>query len=118
MINVESDAELNRVEQIAKELDVVARISVRVNPNIDPQTHPYISTGLHENKFGVDIDTAKRMYIQCKNSEYLEPRGIHLHIGSQLTQLEPIKESVKIVSDLVKNLAAIKIEQMSMHNQY
>ncbi|WP_404319583.1 diaminopimelate decarboxylase [Malaciobacter canalis] len=110
MINVESDAELNRVEQIAKELDVVARISVRVNPNIDPQTHPYISTGLHENKFGVDIDTAKRMYIQCKNSEHLEPRGIHLHIGSQLTQLEPIKESVKIVSDLVKNLAAIKIE--------
>lgn len=110
MINVESDAELNRVEQIAKELDVVARISVRVNPNIDPQTHPYISTGLHENKFGVDIDTAKRMYIQCKNSDYLEPRGIHLHIGSQLTQLEPIKESVKIVSDLVKNLAAIKIE--------
>lgn len=110
MINVESDAELNRVEQIAKELDVVARISVRVNPNIDPQTHPYISTGLHENKFGVDIDTAKRMYIQCKNSNYLEPRGIHLHIGSQLTQLEPIKESVKIVSDLVKNLAAIKIE--------
>lgn len=110
MINVESDAELNRVEQIAKELDVVARISVRVNPNIDPQTHPYISTGLHENKFGVDIDTAKRMYIQCKNSDYLKPRGIHLHIGSQLTQLEPIKESVKIVSDLVKNLAAIKIE--------
>ncbi|AXX86074.1 diaminopimelate decarboxylase [Malaciobacter marinus] len=110
MINVESDAELNRVEQIAKELDIVARISVRVNPNIDPKTHPYISTGLHENKFGVDIDTAKRMYIQCKNSDYLEPRGIHLHIGSQLTQLEPIKESVKIVSDLVKNLAAIKIE--------
>ncbi|AXX91281.1 diaminopimelate decarboxylase [Malaciobacter molluscorum LMG 25693] len=110
MINVESDAELNRVEQIAKQLDVVARISIRVNPNIDPQTHPYISTGLHENKFGVDIDTAKRMYIQCKNSQHLEPTGIHLHIGSQLTQLEPIKESVKIVADLVRNLAAIKIE--------
>ncbi|AXH08665.1 diaminopimelate decarboxylase [Malaciobacter halophilus] len=110
MINVESDAELNRVEQIAKELDVVARISVRVNPNIDPQTHPYISTGLHENKFGVDIDTAKRMYIQCKNSQHLEPTGVHLHIGSQLTELQPIKESVKIVADLVKNLAAIKIE--------
>ncbi len=110
MINVESDAELNRVEMIAKELDVVARISIRVNPNIDPKTHPYISTGLHENKFGVDIDTAKRMYIQCKNSDNLEPTGIHLHIGSQLTELQPIKESVKIVADLVKNLAAIKIE--------
>ncbi|MAC83584.1 MAG: diaminopimelate decarboxylase [Arcobacter sp.] len=110
MINVESAAELDRVELIAKELDVIARISIRVNPNIDPQTHPYISTGLHENKFGVDIDTAKRMYIQCKNSDNLEPTGIHCHIGSQLTQLEPIKESVKIVSDLVRNLAAIKIE--------
>lgn len=110
MINVESAAELDRVEIIAKELNVVARISIRVNPNIDPQTHPYISTGLHENKFGVDIDTAKRMYIQCKNSESLDPTGIHCHIGSQLTQLEPIKESVKIVADLVRNLSAIKID--------
>ena len=107
MINVESAAELDRVELIARELNVVARISIRVNPNIDPKTHPYISTGLHENKFGVDIDTAKRMYIQCKNSDFLEPTGIHCHIGSQLTQLEPIKESVKIIADLVRNLAAI-----------
>jgi len=110
MINVESAAELDRVEAIAKELGKVARISIRVNPNIDPQTHPYISTGLHENKFGVDIDTAKRMYIKCKNSENLEPNGIHCHIGSQLTELQPIKESVKIVADLVRNLAALKIE--------
>ena len=110
MINVESDAELNRVEIIAKELGKVARISIRVNPNIDPQTHPYISTVLHENKFGVDIDTAKRMYIQCKNSPSLEPVGMHCHIGSQLTQLQPIKESVKIVADLIRNLKAIKIE--------
>ena len=110
MINVESAAELDRVELISKELNKVARISVRVNPNINPQTHPYISTGLHENKFGVDIDTAKRMYIHCKNSKFLEPIGIHCHIGSQLTKLEPIKEAVKIVSDLVKNLNALKIE--------
>lgn len=110
MINVESAAELSRVETIAKELAVVARISIRVNPNIDPLTHPYISTGLHENKFGVDIDTAKRMYIQCKNSSSLEATGIHLHIGSQLTKLDPIKESVKIVADLVRNLKAINIE--------
>ncbi|MCT7600860.1 diaminopimelate decarboxylase [Aliarcobacter butzleri] len=110
MINVESDAELQRVEIIAKELGKVARISIRVNPNIDPKTHPYISTGLHENKFGVDIDTAKRMYIQCKNSDFLDPVGIHCHIGSQLTELQPIKEAVKIVADLVRNLKAIKIE--------
>jgi diaminopimelate decarboxylase len=110
MINVESAAELNRVETIAKELNKKSRISIRVNPNIDPQTHPYISTGLHENKFGVDIDTAKRMYIQCKNSKNLDPVGIHCHIGSQLTQLEPIKESVLIIADLVRNLAAINID--------
>jgi len=110
MINVESDAELQRVEIIAKELDTCARISIRVNPNIDPKTHPYISTGLHENKFGVDIDTAKRMYIQCKNSLHLDPTGIHCHIGSQLTELDPIKESVNIIADLVRNLKAINIE--------
>ncbi|MFX4209888.1 diaminopimelate decarboxylase [Aliarcobacter butzleri] len=110
MINVESSAELDRVEIIAKELNKIARISIRVNPNIDPKTHPYISTGLHENKFGVDIDTAKRMYIQCKNSDFLDSVGIHCHIGSQLTKLQPIKEAVKIVADLVRNLKAIKIE--------
>ena len=111
MINVESEAELNRVEDIAKELNKEARISIRVNPNIDPKTHPYISTGLHENKFGVDIGTAKRMYIMAKNSEFLDPIGIHCHIGSQLTQLEPIKEAVNLVADLVRNLhSALKIE--------
>ena len=110
MINVESEAELDRVELIARELGKEARISVRVNPNIDPQTHPYISTGLHENKFGVDIDTAKRMYIKCKNSEHLDAVGMHCHIGSQLTQLEPIKESIKIVANLVRNLKAINME--------
>jgi len=110
MINVESAAELDKVEEIAKNLGKVARISIRVNPNIDPKTHPYISTGLHENKFGVDIDTAKRMYIQCKNSQHLEPTGIHCHIGSQLTQLQPIKDAVNIVAQLVKNLQAIKID--------
>ena len=111
MINVESEAELNRVETIAKKLNIQARISIRVNPNVDPKTHPYISTGLHENKFGVDINTAKRMYIKAKKSENLDPIGIHCHIGSQLTELEPIKESVNIVADLVRNLkSALQIE--------
>ncbi|MEA2019976.1 MAG: diaminopimelate decarboxylase [Campylobacterota bacterium] len=111
MINVESEAELHRVELMAQELDKIARISVRVNPNVDPKTHPYISTGLHENKFGVDINTAKRMYIFAKNSKNLEPIGIHLHIGSQLTELAPIKESVNIMADLVRNIkSALKIE--------
>lgn len=108
-INVESEAELQRVAEIAKELSKVSRISIRVNPNIDPQTHPYISTGLHDNKFGVDITSAKRMYIQANNSEYLEPVGIHFHIGSQLTQLQPIREAAEIVADLIRSLQAIDI---------
>jgi len=109
-INLESDAELQRVEAIAKELGAKARISIRVNPNIDPQTHPYISTGLHDNKFGVDLSTAKRMYIQANNSENLDPVGVHFHIGSQLTQLQPIREAAEIVSDLIRSLQAIDIE--------
>ncbi len=109
-INVESDAELSRIEMIAKELGIVARISIRVNPNIDPKTHPYISTGLHANKFGVDINSAKRMYIRCKNSEHINPIGIHFHIGSQLTELDPIREAAEIVADLVRSLSVLKIE--------
>jgi len=109
MINLESEAELERVEIQAKALGKVARISIRVNPNIDPKTHPYISTGLSANKFGVDIEDAKRMYIKAKNSEFLEPVGIHFHIGSQLTELEPIRESSELVADLVRNLKVLDI---------
>ncbi len=110
LINLESEAEMKRVERIAQRLGQQARISIRVNPNVDAQTHPYISTGLHENKFGVEIDTAKRMYIYAKNSEYLDPIGIHFHIGSQLTDLEPIREATRIVADLVRSLHAIEVE--------
>ncbi|MCK9373528.1 MAG: diaminopimelate decarboxylase [Sulfuricurvum sp.] len=109
-INLESEAELERVEMIAQELNTKARISIRVNPNIDPKTHPYISTGLHDNKFGVEITAAKRMYIRAKNSPYLDSVGIHFHIGSQLTELEPIYEAAVIVADLLRSLSAINIE--------
>ena len=110
MLNLESEAEMERVEAIAQKLGIQARISIRVNPNIDPKTHPYISTGLHENKFGVDLETAKRMYIKAHHSDHLDPVGIHFHIGSQLTELDPIKEASMIVADLVRSLAAIKIK--------
>ena len=110
MINLESEAEMERVEAIAKELGKEARISIRVNPNIDPKTHPYISTGLHANKFGVDEDTAKRMYIKAKNSNFLDPIGIHFHIGSQLTELDPIREASQIVANLVRQLQALDID--------
>ncbi len=110
MLNLESEAEMKRVELVAKELGKVARVSIRINPNVDPKTHPYISTGLHENKFGVEIDMAKRMYIYIKNSPHLEPVGIHFHIGSQLTELAPIAEAAEIVADLVRSLKAIGVE--------
>ncbi len=125
-INVESFEELKRVEAIAKELaqeleskeqklesskDSLqkARISIRVNPNIDAKTHPYISTGLHENKFGVDMDSAKQMYLYAHKSAFLEPIGIHFHIGSQLTELEPLIEASRKIADLARSLVALGI---------
>ena len=109
-INVESVEELLRVEKIAQDLGVVARISVRVNPNIDAKTHPYISTGLRENKFGVDIECAKKMFIYAKNSAHLQPIAAHFHIGSQLLDLEPITQSAEKIVALIRGLIALKID--------
>ncbi|NKQ40740.1 MAG: diaminopimelate decarboxylase [Sulfurovum sp.] len=110
MLNLESEAEMKRVEQVAEKLNKTARISIRINPNVDAKTHPYISTGLHENKFGVEIDMGKRMYIYAKNSKFLDPVGIHFHIGSQLTDLAPIAEAAQIVADLTRSLKAIGVK--------
>jgi len=110
MINIESEAEYHRIELIAARLDKVARISIRVNPNIDAHTHPYISTGLNENKFGIDISKAKHLYILAKDSKYLEPVGIHFHIGSQLTDLKPITEASEIVASMLKSLKVLGID--------
>ncbi len=110
MINVESEAELDLIEKIASSSVATTRISIRVNPNIDPKTHPYISTGLDENKFGVDINTARAMYLKAHKSEFLEPVGIHFHIGSQLLDIDPICESARIVSSLMSELAAAGVD--------
>ncbi|QKG28569.1 diaminopimelate decarboxylase [Campylobacter sp. RM16187] len=110
MINLESEAEMYRLEKIAQDLGKIARISIRVNPDIDAKTHPYISTGLNENKFGVDITTAKKMYLHAKNSPFLDPVGIHFHIGSQLTDITPIIEASRVVSNLLRELKAIEID--------
>lgn len=109
-INLESKAEMLCLEEVAKELNLKARISIRVNPNVDAKTHPYISTGLHENKFGVEINEAKAMYLYAKKSEFLEPVGVHFHIGSQLLDIKPIAEAALIVANLVKELKALDIE--------
>ena len=110
MLNLESEEEMARVEMIAKELGKIARISIRVNPNIDPKTHPYISTGLHENKFGVDIESAKRMYLYANKSEFLEPVGIHFHIGSQITEVKPFRDAALVIAELLRGLKAANID--------
>ncbi|AJD06852.1 diaminopimelate decarboxylase [Campylobacter lari] len=108
-VNLESYEEMLLLEQIAKENQKIARVSIRVNPNVDAKTHPYISTGLHENKFGVDIESAKKMYLYAKNSQFLEPVGVHFHIGSQILDISSIHEASVIVAKLVKELLALKI---------
>lgn len=110
MLNVESGAELQRVENIAKSLNKKANISIRINPDIDAKTHPYISTGLNENKFGVILSRAKELYLKAHKSEFLEPVGCHFHIGSQLLDIAPIHEAANIVSDFVSELKAANIE--------
>ncbi|RDU60875.1 diaminopimelate decarboxylase [Helicobacter sp. MIT 14-3879] len=128
-LNVESEMELLRIEQIARELFesptqtresniadcsgnslAQARISIRVNPDVDAKTHPYISTGLHENKFGLDIQTAKRLYLYAHKSPYLNPVGIHYHIGSQILESSPLLESTHKILDLAKSLLSANIE--------
>ncbi len=109
-LNVESKEELLEIEKIAKSMNIKARISIRVNPNIDAKTHPYISTGLHENKFGVSIENAKELYIYAHASESLEPIGIHFHIGSQLTDIAPIAQSAQKIADLTRSLLALQID--------
>lgn len=109
-INAESEAECELIENIAAKMGKVARLSLRINPNIDAKTHPYISTGLHESKFGIDIQRAKKLYIKAKKSPHLDPIGVHFHIGSQLLDLAPIEEACVIIADFVRSLLALDIE--------
>jgi diaminopimelate decarboxylase len=108
--NVESEAELTRIESIAGELNVKAPISLRVNPDVDAKTHPYISTGLKENKFGISIDKAFEIYRQAAKSPNLNIIGIDCHIGSQLTSLTPFLDAVDRLLVLVKKLAECDIK--------
>ncbi|MDF1819446.1 MAG: diaminopimelate decarboxylase [Immundisolibacteraceae bacterium] len=103
-INLESVSEIGRLERIASDLGVTAPVALRVNPDVDPRTHPYISTGLKENKFGVDIATATEIYARIASSPQLSPKGIDCHIGSQLTDLEPLVDAISRVLALVDQL--------------
>lgn len=103
--NVESLPELARLEQVAEALGQVAPVSFRVNPDVDPKTHPYISTGLKENKFGIAIDEAFAAYRHAAASQHLEVIGIDCHIGSQLTEVQPFRDALQRVLALVDRLA-------------
>jgi len=104
MINIESEQELMRIEKIAAEEDVPANISFRVNPDIDPQTHPKIATGLKESKFGVPEEKALELYQRASSSPQVNVRGVHLHIGSQITSLEPFKMAASAAVELVSKI--------------
>ena len=102
--NVEAPGELDRLNRIAGELGRKARISLRVNPDVDAQTHPYISTGLRENKFGIDVDEAIGHYRRAAAMPHLDVVGIDCHIGSQLTTLEPFVDALDRVLLIVERL--------------
>ena len=102
--NVESEAELARLDQVAGRLGRKAPVSIRVNPDVDAQTHPYISTGLKENKFGIDVDDALEVYTLASELPHLEVVGLDCHIGSQLTRLSPFVDALKRLLMLIDRL--------------
>ena len=106
LFNVESKAELDAIEARGKVLNIEARVSFRVNPDIDPETHPHISTGLQRHKFGVSMDEALPLYQEAVSLSQVEPVGISCHIGSQVTSLKPFIEATQRMLKLVDELTA------------
>ena len=107
--NVESLSELKRLNQVASEMGKIAPVSLRVNPNVDAKTHPYISTGLKNSKFGVAFDDAIHVYEQAAAMPNIAVHGVDCHIGSQITELTPFIEALDLILDLVDALAAKNI---------
>ncbi len=111
--NIEVSAELDRINQLAGEMGVVAAVSFRVNPDVDAQTHPYISTGLKENKFGIDIQQALIEFRRAAKMEHIKIIGIDCHIGSQLTDTAPFIAALEKVLAVVNTL---KQEGIELHH--
>ena len=111
--NIESEAELHVLAEIAGDAGAIAPISIRVNPDVDAGTHPYISTGLRENKFGVDVDTARHLYRQADAMNSLEPVGIDCHIGSQIVDIQPFIASLDCLLRLIDEL---KEDGITLHH--
>ena len=108
--NIESEGELESISEIANRLEIEAAISVRVNPDVDARTHPYISTGLKKNKFGFPEERAMEIYLQARETSVIRIRGLACHIGSQIIELEPYRDALEKILDFVEKLAVQSIE--------
>lgn len=104
LFNIESDSELAALSACAQRLRKIAPIALRVNPDVAAETHPYISTGLHQHKFGIPMSDALRLYAAAAKSKYLKARGVSVHIGSQITDVAPFGEAMTRVAELVRTL--------------
>jgi len=104
MFNVESEQELERLQQIAQEQELVAPVSFRINPDVDPKTHAYISTGLAKNKFGIPIEQAESVYLRARDMSHINILGVSCHIGSQLTEISPFTETLNKVKLFISRL--------------
>ena len=115
-INIESVAELDRVQEVAASMNATASIAIRVNPDVDPETHPYISTGMDKAKFGVTMEAAYEAYKRAAKMPNIEIHGIACHIGSQITKTTPFTDALAIVINMVKRLAGegIDIKQLDL----
>ena len=107
--NVESEAELILLNEVAGDMGIKAPVSIRVNPNVDAKTHPYISTGLKENKFGIDISLAPQVYERASKMPNLKIEGVDCHIGSQLTETRPFMDALDLVLNLIDLLSDMGI---------
>jgi diaminopimelate decarboxylase len=110
LLNVESDQELKLTDAIARKLKKKARIGIRVNPDIDPQTHPYISTGLRQHKFGIPMSDAMELYRLARSLKNIEVRGIHMHLGSQMGSAAPMIEGFQMILSFIDKLKKEKID--------
>ncbi len=115
-INIESDGEAGRIDAIARSRGVRARVALRVNPDIDPHTHAHISTGLRFNKFGVPIAFVPALLRSFSDRRGLQPVGLHVHLGSQLTEMEPLAQAARALSNLARDArdAGVRLEHLDL----
>jgi len=110
MFNVESSQELQLISDVATNMGVEARVALRINPDVDPKTHPYISTGLKKSKFGIDISQAVEAYELARELPRIRVVGIHQHIGSQITEVGPFVDALAKIAELTRELRALELD--------